>query len=78
MADHIIDDTERAYTLMAFPTVNRWGQLKAMAPGATDIDLRGGNGLTHVPSVLSTGVYNCVCVHDRLKVSGGGWIGVGC
>ena len=61
VSDHIVDDTERAYTIMAFPTVNRWGQLKGVAPGATSIDLRGGRGLKDVPGTLTSGAGGEYC-----------------
>ena len=61
VSDHIVDDTERAYTIMAFPTVNRWGQLKGVAPGATSIDLRGAKGLEFVPETLTAGAGGAYC-----------------
>ena len=55
VADHIEDDTERAYVLIGFPSVNRWGQLKASGPGAVEIDLIGGKGLELVPDKIAGG-----------------------
>ena len=55
VADHIDDDTERAYVLMGFPSVNRWGQLKASGPGAVEIDLIAGKGLELVPEKIAGG-----------------------
>jgi len=61
VSEHIVDDTERAYTIMAFPTVNRWGHLKGVAPGAISIDLRGSKGLERVPDPLSAGAGGKYC-----------------
>jgi predicted Zn-dependent peptidase len=63
VADHIEDDTERAYVLMGFPSVNRWGRLKPSTPGATDIDLVGGKGLQLVPDTLAGGGRYCREMH---------------
>jgi len=63
VADHIEDDTERAYVLMGFPSVNRWGQLKPSSPGATEIDLVGGKGLQLVPDSLAAGGSYCKEMH---------------
>ena len=60
-AAHITDDTERAYVLMAFPTVNRWGRLVASAPGGVELDLVGGKSLKLVPSTISAGAGGSYC-----------------
>jgi len=60
-ADHIVDDTERAYTIMGFPSVNRWGQLHSDVPGAVSIDLVGGKGLDLVPDTLTSGAGGLYC-----------------
>jgi len=66
--EHLVDDTERSYTIMGFPAVNRWGYLADVDAGLS-LDFRDGEGLAHLPDALSSGRPYCKAMHVSRSLS---------
>jgi len=67
-AEHLVDDTERSYTIMGFPAVNRWGYLRDVDAGLS-LDFRDGAALSLVPPTLPNGRPYCKSMHISRSLS---------